>query len=131
MNLSIPAGMYSTQSITSNTNIRDVSDMLEMWAHEDTPLLNRISWGEESGGLVIEWLHEHLGWMYVETSAAIASSGTALKVASGIAGLSCAEQMKQIRVGTMLFAQGVANSGISESGDHAWLVVSTIAANYT
>lgn len=130
MNLSIPAGVYSTQSITASTNVRDVSDMLEMWAHKDTPLLNRISWGEESGGLIIEWLHEHLGFMYVETSAAIATNGTSLLIASGVAGLTRAEQMKQIRVGTVLFAKGVADSG-TESADHAWLVVSTIASSYT
>lgn len=130
MNLSIPAGVYSTQSITSSTNVRDVSDMLEMWAHKETPLLNRISWGEESGGLEIEWLHEHLGFGYVETSAAIATNGTTLLIASGVAGLTRAEQMKQIRVGTVLHAKGVADSG-SESADHAWLIVSTIASSYT
>lgn len=128
MNLSIPAGVYSSQSITSGTNVRDVSDMLEMWAHKETPLLNRISWGSESGGLVIEWLHEHLGFGYVETSGAIATDGTVLLIASGVAGLTRAEQMKQIRVGTILFAKGVADSG-SESADHAWLVVSTIGAS--
>jgi len=130
MNLSIPAGVYNTGSITANTNVRDVSSMLEMWMHKDTPLLNKISWGSESGGLVYEWLHEHLGFRYVETSAAIATDGTALKVASGLGGLSCAEQMKQIRVGTMLVAQGVADSA-TESGDTAWLVVSTIDTSYT
>lgn len=128
MNLSIPANVYDTQDFTANTNKRDVSQMLEMWAHEETPLLNRISWGTESGGTIIEWLHEHLGWMYVETSAAIATDGTTLLIASGVAGLSRAEQMKQLRVGTLLFAQGVDGT---ESGDHAWLQVSTIDTSYT
>lgn len=130
MNLSIPANVYSTQGFTASTNRRDVSEMLELWAHKETPLLNRVSWGSESGGTEIEWLHEHLGWMYVEASAAIATNGTTFLIESGIAGLSRAEQTKQIRVGTMLYAQGVANSG-EESGDHTWLVVSTIGASYS
>ena len=128
MNLSIPAGLYSSQSITASTNVRDVSDMLEVWAHKETPLLNRISWGDESGGLEIEWLHEHLGWMYIETSAALASNGTVFLAASGLAGLSRAEQTKQIRVGSLLYAQG---AGGTESGDHAWMTVSTIGASYS
>ncbi len=53
---------YTTANIVSNTNRRDVSDMLDLWAHKDTPFLNRISWGPESDGLVIEWLSEHLGF---------------------------------------------------------------------
>jgi hypothetical protein len=130
MNLSIPANVYDTHDIGAGTNRPDVSEILELWAHEETPLLNRIAWGPDSGGLQIEWITEHLGWMYVETSAAIASDGTALKAASGVAGLSCAEQMKQIRVGTLLYAKGVAASG-DQSGDHSWMVVSTVAATYT
>jgi len=130
MNLSIPSGIYSTQDFTASTNRRDVSEMLELWAHEETPLLNRISWGDESGGTSIEWLHEHLGWMYVEASAAIATGGTTFLIESGLAGLSRAEQTKQLRVGSMIYAQGVADSG-EESGDHTWMVVSTIGASYT
>lgn len=130
MNLSIPSNIYSTQGFTASTNRRDVSEMLELWAHKETPLLNRISWGAESGGTEIEWLHEHLGWMYVEASAAIATGGTTFLIESGLAGLSRAEQTKQLRVGSMLLAKGVADSG-EESTDHAWLLVSTIGASYT
>jgi len=102
--------------------------MLEFWAHKDTPLLNRISWGEESGGIIIEWVHENLGWMYVETSAAIASGGTAMVVAStGTGHLAKLEAAKQVRVGTLLYAK--AGTDLSQSGGHAWMAVSTIAAN--
>jgi len=130
MNISIPAGYYSTQSITSSTNKRDVSQLLEVWAHKETPLLNRISWGEESGGLIIEWLHEHLGWGYVEVSAALASGGTVFQATSGIAGLTMAEQTKQIRVGTLMFGKGVADSG-EISGDFGWFVCTTIGSSYS
>ena len=128
MDLSIPAGLYSTQGITASTNVRDVSQLLDLWAHKDTPLLNRISWGPESGGLIIEWVHEHLGWMYVETSGAITTAGTSFLIASGLAGLSRAEQTKQIRVGSLLYAQG---AGGEQSGNHAWMVVSTIGSSYS
>jgi len=130
MNLSIPAGYYSTQSITASTNKRDVSQLLEVWAHKETPLLNRISWGDESGGLIIEWLHEHLGWMYVEVSAALASGGTVFQATSGLAGLTMAEQTKQINVGTLMFGKGVADAG-EISGDFGWFVCTTIGASYS
>lgn len=127
MNLSIPLASYATADITANTNVRDVSQILDLWAHKETPLLNRISWGAESGGLIIEWITEHLGWRYVETSAAIATNGTAFLITSGSgSGLSRAEQMKQIRIGTLLYAKGADGT---LSGDHAWMLVSTIGAS--
>ena len=77
-----PSSAYSTASITSNTNVRDVSSMLDFWAHTMTPVLNRIQWGEESGGLVIEWVTEHLGWGYVKNSAALASASVVFVIKS-------------------------------------------------
>ena len=53
---------------------RDVSEMLDLWAHKDTPFMNRISWGPDSGGLGIEWLSEHLQWGYVENAAGVGSA---------------------------------------------------------
>ena len=129
MNISIPTGYYSTQSITSNTDIRDVSQLLDLWVHKWTPLLNRISWGPESGGLKIEWVHEHLGWGYVLNSNAITSATTAFAILSGGAeGSGHDEQIKQIHPGTLLYALG---SGGDQSGGHSWLLVSTIDASTT
>ena len=48
MNLSIPLGYYATTTPTSGTAKPDVSDMLELWAHKETPFLNRLSWGADS-----------------------------------------------------------------------------------
>ena len=118
----------SAYGFTTNTNMRDVSSMLDLWAHEQTPLLNKISWGEPSGGLVIEWLHEHLGFGYVTPSAAIATNGTAFVCATGTAPLNAAAQAKQLHRGTILAAQGVADSG-TESGDVAWLIVTTVTGD--
>lgn len=131
--LTMVSGAYNTDTssaygFTANTNVRDVSQMLELWAHDQTPLLNRISWAEPSGGLVIEWLHEHLGFGYVTPSAAIATNGTALVCATGASPISAAEQGKQLHRGTILAAQGVADSG-TESGDTAWLIVTTVAGD--
>lgn len=105
----IPGAGYSTTDITSNTNVRDVSQMLDLWAHKWTPVLNRIDWAGESGGLVAEWVSEHLGWGYLLASAAIVSASTVFLVASGTAGLTELEQMKQIQTGTMLYAKDNAN----------------------
>ncbi len=131
--LSVPTDAYASVDYTRDTiNIRDVSDVLELWAHKKTPLLNKIQWGPDSGGLDLQWIHEDIGWMYVETSAAIASGGTAFVVAANPAGktVTDTEQAKQFGCGALLYAVGVADSG-ELSGDHAWMVVSTVAASAT
>lgn len=120
----IVSGSYSTQSITANTNVRDVSDLLDLWAHQETPILNRVAWGAESGGLVIEWVSEHLGFRYVINSAQVASAGTSLIIKSNVAGLTIANQMKQIEEGTVLMAH-------KGSGTHVFWVVSSAPATGT
>ena len=120
----IVSGSYSTQSITSNTNVRDVSQLLDLWAHKWTPMLNRVKWASESGGLVVEWVSEHLGWGYVNNSATIASAATTFTVTSGLAGLTAAETVKQLQDGTMLYAK-------KDSGSAAFWVVVSVASSYT
>jgi hypothetical protein len=65
---------YDTVQIVSNTNKRDVSDMLDLWVHERTPFLNYLSWGPESGGTQIEWIAEHQGRGYLITGTEITES---------------------------------------------------------
>lgn len=127
MDLTASSGIYLNTSITASTNVRDVSQMLEVWAHEDTPLLNRVEWGDESGGIIIEWLHEHLGWYYIEISAGCGSASTTIGITSGIGGLSEAEQSKQLGCGALLYAVG---AGGDQSGSHCWLAVSTVSTDY-
>jgi len=118
----IQSGAYSTQSITASTDVRDVSDMLDVWAHKWTPVLNRISWGGQSGGLVgVEWLNEHLGFGYVQTSAAIASNGTSFVLTTSGTGLTTAEVQKSMQPGTVLYAH-VSGDG----GGDAFMVITTI-----
>jgi hypothetical protein len=133
LNLSIPTDAYASVDYTRDTiNVRDVSDVLELWAHKRTPLLNKISWGPDSGGLDLQWVHEDIGWMYVETSAAIGSAGTAFVVAANPAGktVTDVEQAKQFGVGALLYTRAVAASG-ELTGDHCWMVVSTVASAAT
>lgn len=65
---------YDTIQIVSNTNRRDVSDVLDLWVHRRTPFLNYLKWGPESGGTQIEWIAEHQGRGYVITGTEITST---------------------------------------------------------
>jgi hypothetical protein len=121
----IVSGSYSTQSITSNTNVRDVSNVLDLWAHKWTPILNRISWGPDSGGLVAEWVTEHLGWGYITNSAQVVSITTTFVMKSiGTGHDSLAELVKMVPDGTMLYAK-------KNSGSAAIWIVQSIASSYT
>ncbi|GAG86479.1 unnamed protein product, partial [marine sediment metagenome] len=131
LNLSVPTDSYASIDYTRDTiNIRDVSDVLELWAHKKTPLLNKISWGADSGGLSLQWIHEHLGWMYVETSAIVTTASTVFVISADPAGLTmtAAEQAKQLGVGTLLYTLG---AGGDQSGGHSWMVVSTVGTTST
>lgn len=132
---------YGTQSITANTDKRDVSDMLDLWAHEETPFLNRLSWGEESGGLTIEWLYEHLGWGYLESTGAVASNAasvTMVEAHTPTASLDSAVK-SQLQEGCMLYAYSASDAEhgviIIESVDSGgtvtfeWLVTTSLAAS--
>ncbi len=121
----IVSGAYSTQSITASTNIRDVSDLLDLWAHRDTPLLNRIKWAGESGGLAKEWLSEHLGFGYIQTSAAIASDATVFIPTTSGTGLTTAEVIKQVQPGTLLYAH---ISGVTSGTGEVWMSVVSVAS---
>lgn len=121
----IVSGAYSTQSITASTNIRDVSDMLDLWAHRDTPLLNRVKWGEGSGGLEREWLSEHLGFGYIQTSAAIASGGGTFVPTTSGTGLATTEVIKQVQPGSLLYAH---ISGVTSGTGEVWMTVVSVAS---
>ena len=99
----IVSGAYATTSIVSGTERRDVSELLDLWAHRDTPLLNRIKWGSGSGGLSREWITEHLGLGYVVASGAIASANAVL--VPGTSGMgSTTAAIRQLSPGMLLYA---------------------------
>jgi hypothetical protein len=108
----------------TGTQEHDVSDMLDLWAHKWTPILNRVSWGADSGGLSIEWVSEHLGYHYVESSGTFASGGTTFVVVSGGTGLVASTTLvKQVQAGTLLYAYGAASSTTSAD---CFLVVASV-----
>jgi len=122
----IVSGAYNTLGITASTNIRDVSSMLDLWAHQNTPVLNKISWGEGSGGLSYEWVSEHLGFGYIQTSAAIASDGTAFVATTSGTGLTTAQVIECVEPGMVLYAHVSGDSG----GD-AFMAITTIDTDGT
>jgi hypothetical protein len=102
----------ATTDIVSNTNKRDVSDVLDLLALAETPFINRVGWGAESGGTEIEWLSEDLGPGWVAVSAAVASAATSIIVASaGASGLSSAEAVKQVQTGTVMYHYSSTDGG--------------------
>ena len=115
---------YSTLTPTALTMKRDVSDLLDLWAHRDTPFLNRIKWGSGSGGLSREWLSEHLGFGYIQTSGAIASNGTSFVPTTSGTGLTTAEVIKQVGIGTLLYAHV---TGDDASG--RWMSVTSVSTD--
>ena len=117
----IVSSAYDTKTgITASTDKRDVSQLLDLWAHKNTPLLNRISWGAESGGLGIEWVSEHLGFGYIQTSGALASDATAITVTTSGMGLTTADAVKQVQAGTLLYTHVSGDAG----GDCFFVVAS-------
>lgn len=118
---------YDTLQQTASTDKRDVSEMLDLWAHTDTPFLNRVSWGPDSGArYFIEWLSEHLGWGYIENVSTMGSGsvvfvgayyfpGTTTSISAGV--------YWAINCGTMLYSW---NSGDAED---SLMVVESIGAS--
>ena len=85
----------ATTDIVSLTDKRDVSDMLDLLASADTPFLNRIGWGAESGATSIEWISEDLGPGYVAAGSVHGSGATTLQI-STCEGLTTAQAERQL-----------------------------------
>jgi hypothetical protein len=100
---------YDTVQIVSNTNKRDVSDVLDLWVHERTPFLNYLSWGPESGGTQIEWIAEHQGRGYLITGEEITESAL---IEVSITSSDCGETRDALRQIT----EGAALLGWSSAG---------------
>ncbi len=118
---------YGTLHYTAGTiEKRDVSDMLDLFDNAETPFLGYVAWGAPSGGNSIEWITENLGVMWFYNSAAVASDGTALKIASNAAYLDTLTGIaKQIHEGTVLYAYDSGN------GEHGVLLVESVDTSFT
>lgn len=108
-NLSAQTGIETTYLIGTDTNVRDVSDVLDALYLADTPFLNRLTWGSAASASSIEWVSDNIGYGYIINSgAALASNGSAMNV--GTSGLNnTTHAMRQLHTGTVLKYNGFAD----------------------
>jgi hypothetical protein len=92
----------ATTDIVSNTDRRDVSNVLDLLATTDTPFVNAIGWGPESGATSIEWITEDLGPGYIKAVSVVGSTGVSILIAS-VENLTSTEALKQIDEGTVMY----------------------------
>ena len=95
-------GLHATTDIVSNTDKRDVSDMLDLLAITETPFINAIGWGPESGATSIEWITEDLGPGYIQAASVVGSAGVSILIAS-VGNLTSTEALKQLGEGSVLY----------------------------
>ena len=111
-----------TAAIVSGTERRDVSEILDLLALAETPFINRIGWGPESGGTKIEWISENLGPGYVALASAPGSASVQFDVQT-VDGMTTAEAVKQLLTGTVVYAYS------STDGEHMLAVIVSFAAD--
>lgn len=111
-----------TTDIVSNTDRRDVSEVLDLLALADTPFINRIGWGPESGATSIEWISEDLGPGFVLAGSVKASAGTSLQI-STVEGLTTAQAARQLQTGTLLYHYS------STDGEHSLMLLVSVGTD--
>ena len=95
--------------------------MLDFWAHTETPFLNKLSWGPDSGATSLEWITEHLGWGYLEVNAVAASNITTVVGATDPAGVAAGNLAKSISEGALLYSYGASDA------EHGFMLVESIS----
>lgn len=111
----------ATTDIVTDTDRRDVSDVLDLLALADTPFINRIGWGAPFAAQKIEWLSEDLGPGWVASSVAAGSAAGSFVADSAGLAITTTEAIKQIQTGTILYHYS------STDGDHAIYVAAAVA----
>ena len=104
--------------VVDGTQRRDVSEALDLLALSDTPFINKIGWGPESGGTVIEWISEDLGPGKIKQIGANSSDSTSF-VLNSVDGLDASDSAYQIKQGSVLYVYD------STVGQHAMAVVTS------
>uniref|UniRef100_A0A6H1ZUY2 Putative capsid protein n=1 Tax=viral metagenome TaxID=1070528 RepID=A0A6H1ZUY2_9ZZZZ len=104
--------------VVDGTQKRDVSEMLDLLALAETPFINRVGWGPESGGTKIEWISEDLGSGKLKNISAIASEWVSF-VANSVDGMSASDSIRQVKQGSVLYYY------CSISGNHTLAVVTS------
>jgi len=87
--------------VVDGTQMRDVSQMLDLLALADTPFINRIGWGPESGGMSIEWISEDLGPGYIHSS--ICESTALSFLLLSVEGIDASDAGLQLKQGSVLY----------------------------
>ena len=105
-----------TTDIVAGTDIRDVSDTLDLLALADTPFINRIGWGPETGATSIEWISEDLGPGYLVVASVAGSAGTSFLV-NTVEGMTAVESTKQVHSGSLLYHYS------STDGEHGLMIL--------
>ncbi len=88
--------------IVTGTERRDVSEQLDLLAQSDTPFINSISWGPESGGNSIEWISEDLGPGKLKLATSLVSDQVSMALTS-IDGLAASDTLYQVKQGSVLY----------------------------
>lgn len=104
--------------VVDGTQKRDVSEALDLLALADTPFINAIGWGPESGGTKIEWISEDLGSGKLKNISAIAPEVVSF-VANSVDGMNASDTIRQIKQGSVLYYY------CSVSGNHTLAVVTS------
>ncbi len=107
--------------VVTGTERRDVSEALDLLALADTPFINKIGWGPESGGTSIEWISEDLGPGKLKLASVVASEWTSFVVTS-VDGMTASDTMYQIKQGSVIYHYS------STAGDHCLAVVTSTGA---
>ena len=87
--------------VVDGTQRRDVSEALDLLALADTPFINRIGWGPESGGMSIEWISEDLGPGMIHSS--IIESVSVSFLLLSVEGIEASEAGLQLKQGSVLY----------------------------
>lgn len=105
-----PTGVESTHDTVASTDVRDVSDVLDLLALADTPLINRLKWGSDCHNKIISWITENLGSGYIVLSGQVASDASYILVGtSGIGNIT--QALDQLHTGTILKYSKHASNG--------------------
>ena len=100
-----PAGVESSYDYTANTDVRDVSDVLDAVYVADTPLVNKIGFGSAAMNNPIEWVTDSIGYGYIIVSNGGAIASDASSFVCGTTGLGAiSTALRQIHTGTVLKA---------------------------
>ncbi len=84
------------------TQQRDVSEALDLLALADTPFINAIGWGPDSGGTKIEWMTEDLGSGKLKNLSTLASEWTSF-VANSVDGMDVSDTIAHVKQGSVLY----------------------------